>query len=268
MTRTWLAIGLGLVGSAVAFACSSSATEAAADGGQDASAADSGGSGDDAGDTDAESDFDVGTPDPGPCVRTPPSGTCGLDPNCGCGTATCDLDRATDSGAVKCVKAGTAILGRACGTTSDCISGLTCQFGACRPFCTRADAGDKCAAVGANVCYDGKSGANDKVCGIQCDLRDPTACGGIDGGAGGSSEGCAFRESTGGTDCYPVGKSTTTCTAVTDCAPGYWCIQPGTCQRWCRVGQDAVDCTAGGKTRCVTFSPTITVGVDTYGTCQ
>jgi len=269
MTRTLRWFGLWLAASGLGAACAASASDSTDGGHGSADAAFDGSEDDDAGDTDDSGDFDAAPPDDsGPCTTTPPGNACGLDPNCGCGTGTCDLDRTTDAGTVKCVPSGTGILGKVCTTTSDCVAGLTCQFGACRPFCATSDAGAKCAVVGTNVCYDGKGGENDKVCGIQCDLRDPGACGSPDGGVDGSAEGCAYRASTGATDCYPVGTSTTTCTLVTDCAPGYWCIQGGICQKWCRVGQDAIDCAGNGaKTRCVPITPTISIGTQQYGTC-
>jgi hypothetical protein len=204
--------------------------------------------------------------DAGACVKI--SNACGVAPQCGCtSTDTCDLDSA---GNAACVAAGLTAMGRACSSTTSCGRGMTCVFGTCRPFCAVADAG--CGVQGTNVCtqvrlQDGGAIPNFKVCQVDCDLRDPNACGGTNGAG---TAGCV-HDGEGRTDCETMGTvpENQACSAQARCAPGLICVYPAAqptnlrCKKWCRVGVNA-DC--GGQT-CTGFTTKAMVGSVEYGSC-
>lgn len=206
-------------------------------------------------------------PDTGPtCAKL--NNACGVDPQCGCSSLeTCDLD---SNGTAGCISAGVAQLGRACAGTQSCARGLTCVFGTCRPFCSNANAA--CAVANTNVCtqvtlQDGGAVPNFKVCQVDCDLRDPNACGGTN--AAGTA-GCV-HDGQGHTDCEAAGTvaENNACSNAARCAPGLICVYPSNqpnnlrCKKWCRVGVSA-DC--GGQT-CTGFSTKVMVGSVEYGSC-
>jgi len=95
------------------------------------------------------------------CETVPPNNKCGLDPQCGClETETCDVTNQT-TGATSCVTGGSATLGRPCSATGDCMAGLACLYGACRPYCKTPLT--KCSVGGTELCVgmpdaDGKPG--------------------------------------------------------------------------------------------------------------
>ncbi len=194
----------------------------------------------------------------GTCKTAPPNNKCGLDPQCGCGTnETCDVTN-TVTGATSCVTAGGGTLGRNCNTTGDCLAGFTCQYGACRPYCSSATDGTKCSEAGTGICYttmddNNKPVPNGKVCTVDCDPRMPSAvCGKntciwfadlyapahvSDCNYPGQTDvlfGCALDPND------PKGGP-----LLTACKPGNGCGLHPTygyeCERWCRVGTDA-DC--------------------------
>src|SRR3954447_1670680 len=86
------------------------------------------------------------------CEAVAPNNRCGLEPQCGCANnETCDVTNET-SGATSCVTAGGGTLGRPCNQTGDCLAGLTCQFGACRPYCKTPRS--KCGISGTELCVE------------------------------------------------------------------------------------------------------------------
>jgi hypothetical protein len=208
---------------------------------------------------------DTGVPvDTGvPCKTTPPSSKCGLAPQCGCtSTQTCEvLDL---SGNVDCVAAGTADRGHACTGTGQCKQGLTC-VGTCHPFCDTA-----CTDPKSNVCLQIKNTGgvvipNLKVCQMNCDLRDPMACGGTNPVG---TAGCDVVDDKGNTDCVQVGNVALngTCSASARCKPALVCITTGgvsRCRTWCRMGI-AGDCTTGA---CGGLTPKLMVGTQEWGIC-
>ncbi len=195
----------------------------------------------------------------GACKTVPPNNKCGLDPQCGCETnETCDVTNTT-TGATSCMTAGGGTLGRNCKTTGDCLAGFTCQYGACRPYCTSETDGASCTAPGTGICYTAiddttnKPIPNARVCTVGCDPKMPSAvCGNnsciwfadlyapahvSDCNYPGSSDvltGCALDSMN------PKGSPN-----LTACKPGNACGLHPTygyeCERWCRVGTDA-DC--------------------------
>jgi hypothetical protein len=196
------------------------------------------------------------------------SNACGVDPQCGCSSVeTCDLDSA---GNASCVSAGTGALGRACASSASCARGTTCVWGACRPYCSNE--GAACTAAGTNVCtqvrlQDGGAIPSFKVCQVDCDLRDPNACGGTN--AAGTA-GCV-HDGQGHTDCERVGTvpENGDCSGQNRCGPGLICVYPTAqptqlrCKKWCRVGVSA-DC--GGQA-CTGFTTKAMVGSVEYGAC-
>ena len=206
-------------------------------------------------------DASVPPPPPATCVSVAPNNRCGLDPQCGCGAnETCDVTNET-TGATSCVSGGGATLGRPCAQTGDCLAGLTCSYGACRPYCKTPRS--KCAVSGTDLCVevmgkDNKPITNKSVCTIQCDPRQPSAvCG---------SNACewlpTYYAPSKVTDCNFAGTVPVlgVCKSTGDCLPAHACITHPKygleCEKWCRIGQ-AGDCPT---------TPAGTTCKDTYGT--
>jgi hypothetical protein len=181
------------------------------------------------------------------CATVAPNNRCGLVPQCGCGAnETCDVTNEA-TGATSCVTAGGAALGRPCVQTGDCLAGLTCQYGACRPYCTTPRT--KCNVGGTDLCVetvgtDGKPVTNKNFCTLKCDPRLPAAvCG---------TNSCHWFEDyykpESVSDCNKPGTKqpySDVCTGDVDCQPGFACITHpkygAECERWCRIGV-AGDC--------------------------
>lgn len=181
------------------------------------------------------------------CKTVAPNNRCGLVPQCGCGSnETCDVTNQT-SGATSCVTAGGATLGRPCVQTGDCLAGLTCEFGACRPYC--ATPRTKCNVGGTVLCVEvlGDNNLpipNNNICTLQCDPREPAAvCG---------TNSCHWLESyyapESVSDCNRPGTMkpySDVCASDDDCQPGFACMKHPKygyeCERWCRLGV-AGDC--------------------------
>jgi hypothetical protein len=194
------------------------------------------------------------------CKTTPPNNKCGLDPQCGCGTnETCDVTNDA-TGATSCVTAGGATLGRPCSQSGDCLAGLTCAFGVCRPYCSSART--KCTSPGTDLCVeivgdDGKPMPNKKVCTIECDPRQPSAvCG---------TNACiwfpTYYSPEKVSDCNFPGTVDGLAGCAIDpakpmdagddfaCKAGFACAKHPKygfeCERWCRIGMDS-DCASAG----------------------
>lgn len=185
----------------------------------------------------------VVTPDAGACSKAPPSNVCGVSPQCGCAAnETCDVTN-TSTGAVSCVLAGGGPQGSVCTASNQCAKGLTCQFGACRPYC--GNPGGLCTGATVGICYaptsnSGASTPNLNVCSIKCDPRNPSgAC---------ASNTCLWFSGDQQSDCNTPGAKTVyqACSSLVDCAPGLQCaFDPlslgNACLRWCRLGVSS-DC--------------------------
>ena len=171
------------------------------------------------------------------CATVAPNHRCGLAPQCGCLTnETCDVTIA-ETGATSCVAAGSATLGRPCKATGDCLVGLTCLYGACRPYCTTARS--PCATAGTELCVEhldanNKPAPNMDVCTITCDPRNPSAvCG---------TNTCiwfpTYYAPAKVSDCNFPGTKTLmqACTDDFDCGVGLACVTDPTkgkvCERW------------------------------------
>ncbi|HSO37660.1 MAG TPA: hypothetical protein VLT33_34275 [Labilithrix sp.] len=199
---------------------------------------------------------DAGLPDAPPaCQTVAPTHRCGLDPQCGCAnTETCDVTNEA-SGATSCVTAGGATVGRPCTQTGDCLAGLTCQFGACRPYCKTPRT--KCVVAGTDLCVeilgaDQKPITNKSVCTIACDPRVPAgACG---------TNACHWFDTyyapSKVSDCNFGGTvaAQAACQFTSDCLPGLACINHPSrgfeCEKWCRIGQVPSDCGNDPKLKC------------------
>ena len=190
----------------------------------------------DAGKTDSAADAGTST-----CAKTAPSNACGLAPQCGCASnETCDITTKS-TGAVSCGLAGGGPLASLCTTTSQCAKGLTCAYGACRPYCTTP--GAACSGAGVGMCtevYDppGALVPNGNVCTIACNLRSPSSvCG---------SNNCIWDASVKASDCDKAGSKTlyAACSSYNECAQGLACVNHPAfgfeCEKWCRLGQN--DC--------------------------
>jgi hypothetical protein len=186
------------------------------------------------------------------CETVPPNDKCGLDPQCGCAeNETCDVTNRT-TGATSCVTGGTTTLGRPCRTTGDCMTGLACIYGACRPYCKTPLS--KCSLGGTDLCVsmldqDGEPVPNVNFCTINCDPREPSGvCG---------SNACHWFAQLYApnkvSDCNFGGKKAELepCESTSDCQPGLACINHPTvgkeCERWCRLDVPG-DCTTPGFT--------------------
>lgn len=208
------------------------------------------------------------------CETVPPNDRCGLAPQCGCGpNETCDVTTES-TGATSCVTAGSATLGRPCLQTGDCVVGLTCQYGACRPYCDTPRT--KCGAPGTDLCVEvpddqGKPIANLTVCTIACDPREPQAvCG---------TNAChwfaTFYAPHKVSDCNFGGpkKVLEPCESDSECQPGLVCIDHPSnsigkeCERWCRLGQ-AGDCPNGFSCVDVFGDAAPVIGGVKEGVCQ
>lgn len=191
---------------------------------------------------------DASVPDSnGECTTVPPNNRCGLVPQCGCGAnETCDVTNET-TGATSCVSGGSATLGRPCTQTGDCMAGLTCDFGACRPYCSTPRS--KCGVAGTDLCVEVLDSAdkpitNKAVCTINCDPRSPQGvCG---------TNAClwfpTYYNPSKISDCNFAGTVqpyAAECQGDGDCTQGHACIDHPKigfeCERWCRIGV-AGDC--------------------------
>ena len=201
---------------------------------------------------------EAGAPDAEPACKTvAPNNRCGLDPQCGCGSnETCDVTNRT-TGATSCVTAGGATLGRPCVQTGDCVAGLTCIYGVCRPYCTTPRT--PCNVAGTELCVEypddnGKPVPNLAICTVKCDPREPA-------GVCGAKNACHwfanYYAPAKVSDCNFAGtaKELELCDGDSDCLPGLACIDHPTlkdaqgnprreCERWCRIGI-AGDCKTG-----------------------
>ncbi len=187
------------------------------------------------------------------CKTVPPNNNCGLVPQCGCGSnETCDVTN-QQTGATSCVTAGGGTLGRPCTQSGDCIAGLTCIYGACRPYCSSART--PCTTPGTDLCVE-VLGANSQpepnmtVCTIACDPRLPSAvCG---------TNMClwfpTYYSPEKVSDCNFPGTidAEMPCSAAgndSECKPAMACVQHPKygpeCERWCRIGMNS-DCAASG----------------------
>lgn len=222
---------------------------------------------------------DASVPDSsGSCETVPPNNRCGLVPQCGCQTnETCDVTNVT-TGATSCVSGGSATLGRPCTQTGDCMAGLTCEFGACRPYCKTARS--KCGVAGTDLCVEvmddqDKPITNKAVCTITCDPRSPQGvCG---------TNACiwlpTYYSPSKVTDCNFAGNIQpydAVCDGDGDCTAGHACIDHPSqqigreCERWCRIGV-AGDCPASPPgLKCVNAlgANAPVINGQTLGVCQ
>jgi len=205
---------------------------------------------------------DSGTPDVEPgCKTVAPSNNCGLDPQCGCGAGTCDVDTNALNGSTLCVNAGSGQTGSPCTNTGDCAKGLTCAFrGVCRPYCS-TDGAD-CGKANTSKCVQLQNGQSNPipnflVCRVNCTLDDTTSC-------GGSGRGCIYVD-TDVTDCFDVSQYGTATCSQNDpmCGPGYVCLTNNQCAKWCNI--NSPKCT--GNTTCQMLQNPPTVNGKTYGVC-
>lgn len=208
------------------------------------------------------------------CKTVAPNNRCGLDPQCGCATnETCTVTNET-TGATSCVSAGAATLGRPCGQSGDCVAGLTCEYGACRPYCGTPLS--KCGIGGTDLCVAITDGSdkpipNMNVCTIQCDPRMPAAvCG---------TNAChwipKFYAPSKVTDCNfggTIAAYDAVCAKDSECQPGLACSKHPTfgfeCEKWCRIGQAPSDCAAGFTCKDVFGADAPVIGGIKEGLCQ
>lgn len=222
---------------------------------------------------------DASVPDAGgQCETVAPNNRCGLVPQCGCGTnETCDVTNVT-TGATSCVSGGSATLGRPCTQTGDCMAGLTCEYGACRPYCKTPRS--KCGVAGTDLCVEilddnDKPIPNKSVCTITCDPRAPQGvCG---------TNAClwlpTYYNPSKVTDCNfagTVAPYAAACDGDGDCTAGHVCIEHPSqqigreCERWCRIGV-AGDCPsspAGLTCKNVMGANAPVINGQTLGVCQ
>jgi hypothetical protein len=145
------------------------------------------------------------------------------------------------TGATSCVTGGSATLGRPCSNAGECVAGLSCAWGACRPYCTTPMT--KCNSPGTELCIpytddQNKPLPNLNFCTVACDPFDPKGVCGTNSCHWFESAYQPFRVS----DCNSAGTSTLkgACQGDPDCAAGLLCIAQK-CEKWCRIGQ-AGDC--------------------------
>ncbi len=221
---------------------------------------------------------DASVPDPMPraCETVLPNKKCGLDPQCGCGAnETCEVT-VEATGATSCLTAGGATLGRPCTVTGDCIAGLTCEYGACRPYCKTAKS--KCGVGGTDLCVsiddaNGKPLPNMNVCTINCDPRVPAGVCGTNACtwyptlyAPAKVSDCNFAGTIKAFDAH--------CVTTPDCLPGLACVlHPNKaigleCEPWCRLGQTPSDCPTGFTCKDVFGADAPVINGVKEGVCQ
>ena len=197
---------------------------------------------------------DAGSGESATCETVPPNNRCGLDPQCGClETETCDVSNRS-TGATSCVTGGTATLGRPCQQTGDCMAGLTCLYGACRPYCKEPLT--KCGVSGTELCVtmdddEGNPLPNMSFCTITCDPREPAGVCGVNSCHWFATLYAPNKVS----DCNFAGPADEleSCTSHADCKPGLACVDHPKhgpeCERWCRIGV-AGDCGSDPAFKC------------------
>jgi hypothetical protein len=211
---------------------------------------------------------DSGEPEDAGCT-IPTGGECGTFPQCGCtGSQSCDITESA-TGKTSCVASGAGRANEECTDTSGCLTGFTCKYGVCLPYCARTsdctESGST--AICKNLTYSDQGTLKDipgmTVCTTQCDPMNPsTSCG--------ADRGCVFTAAT-TTTCSGAGDGTTAASCATNrfaCAPGYLCVGTGDCRRFCRMGI-AGDCPAGKTCGKLTLNGTSTpmIGTTEFGVC-
>lgn len=210
------------------------------------------------------------------CVTAPPNNRCGLVPQCGCGPSeTCDVTNLA-TGATSCITGGSATLGRPCNQTGDCYSGLTCLYGACRPYC--ATEKTLCTGSGVGVCISApdsqdKPVPNRNVCTLACDPMNPSAvCG---------QNTCLWFATLYApnlvSDCNVPGTVALLAQcdpAAYECKAGLACakhpVYGNECEKWCRLpaASHASDCAAGYTCKDVFGATAPVIGGVKEGVCQ
>jgi hypothetical protein len=204
------------------------------------------------------------------CKKAGPSNVCGLTPQCGCKEGeTCDV--LDETGATGCLAGGTVALGHPCTDTKQCAAGLTCAYGACRPYCGEPNKG--CSDEGAQLCVQardkkGEPILNAAMCTVGCDPRNPEPACGTNSCLWFATYYAPFKVS----DCNTAGTKGAgeACQADAECKPGFGCGAHPTrgqeCEHWCLMG--AQYCAAG--TECVDVYGTTapTVGGVREGLCR
>jgi hypothetical protein len=245
---------------ALAMGCAHAADEPSD--GDSGTPTDGGGKADSGGGKDG-SPADSGWPDVEPgCKTAPPSNVCGLDPQCGCGTNTCEVNRVKLDGTTECVASGNNPVKTPCNDTTECAQGLTCLWGVCRPYCSQD--GTDCGKASTTKCIQVQNSQSQPilnllVCRLDCTLDDTgQSC-------GGNGRGCVYDGTNSATDCFDLSQyGTTTCSQNAPyCAAGYVCLSTYACARWCNI--NAPNC--AGNTTCKPLQTPPMVNGKTYGVC-
>ena|GEM_PF-4394048 len=178
--------------------------------------------------------------DPPPPMCTPPfpGAACDTAPQCGCAQGeNCAYLVTLDIPA--CVRAGTVGLNQHCDLATQCQVGLQCFGGACLELCDPAAAGCSNERGCTGTTSSGRPITGLYTCNSDCNLVDPQRQSGALASCGrdltcvwfGDGTTCAYGGQSGG-------KHGMVCTDSFDCAPGYTCLDNGTCARWCVGSQD------------------------------
>jgi len=195
-------------------------------------------------------------------------GTCNVFPACGCPTGqACSPN--TQATGLKCFPSGSLGEGADC-TSGDCASGLGCFGDVCKRYC---QFDSDCPAVdSAQSCVQTTWSPEVDIQGVLicthvCDPVSPhsprsplLAC---PVGFGCSAAGTSYP---GATDCEPQsgsGVSGSSCSADSDCTPGFYCSNGGTCIKYCST---SADCPASST--CHTFSTPEYAGTTSVGYCS
>jgi hypothetical protein len=199
-------------------------------------------------------------PDP-MCVSPFPGGTCDTAPQCGC-TAGQNCAYLVTLDIPTCVRAGAVGLNQHCDLTADCQLGLQCFAGACQKLCDPNGPGCDNGAACSQIFSGNRPITGMYTCDSDCNLVAPqrqngalAACGlGLTCTWSGGGSNCVYANS-------KAGRHGEICADSRDCAPGYSCMDSGTCARWCETAQD---CPSGF--RCEDTDTTV-AGVH-FGLCR
>lgn len=177
--------------------------------------------------------------------------SCDVFLSCGCAPT----DKCTPAtNGLACMPAGSGAAGDSCGSDATCARGTTCVAFAgattCHPFCDDAHA---CPA--STACYIEAADRNGVQVGMLC----------------GPSCTLLTQDCPGALGCYPadqavdpdhgiclspgVGTQGQSCSQMTNCAPGYGCIDPAgsatpICAKICALGGGAPSCDPGSGATC------------------
>jgi hypothetical protein len=222
---------------------------------------------------------DLATPPPdlAMCVKTTPTSTCSVFPQCGCASGQMCNTEDESTGKALCAQAGTTPVASGCTGNGDgiCVAGSTCFNGACDSYCsTTADCPPDTVCLGTTGA-SGNPVPGRSVCTVHCNPLDPQSATGGYSPCGPAINCLAAADGNPG-HFYCAGPTKATGTqdkscnsgSTTACAPSFVCATDGIssyyCSKQCRRGVSG-DCTSGHT--CTSFGTKVYSGTQEIGFC-